>query len=137
MATKPIKKYIKEYDDAWNEAHAGSDPVMVKGKGRGRRFKTEQVRKVAEKSDDKHRLMRKKPKGMSFAEWSRQLDSGEAMVQNAKRSKRAPTTLDTRIGQKIKPSGPKKPKEFVITTVRDPKAKARAVLKGMAAERKK
>jgi len=131
MATKPIKKYFKDASDAYDKTMATSHKVKVKGKGVGRQYKTDEVRKWREKEDDAVRLHRKKPKGMSDAEWARQIKSGEAMVQGALKSKRSKSSWATHGLKKVKPSGPKKPKEFIITTVREPElmkkaAKARA-----------
>ena len=131
MATKPIKKYFKEEDDAYTDLRQGSSIVKVKGKGTGRKYRTEQVRKWMEKGDTSSRLEGKKPKGMSDAEWARQLKSGEAMVQNALKSKRTKSDAFSYGLKKVKRRGAKKPKEFIITTVREPKllkkaARARA-----------
>jgi len=120
MATRPIKKYIKEKSDAYEDLMESSDRVRVKGKGVGRQYKTKKLRKFMEKADDVERLMKRKPKGMSDQEWMRQIESGEAMVQGARRSRRTKHGLFTHGLQKIVPSGPKKPKEFVITTMREP-----------------
>tara|TARA_R100000655_G_scaffold33245_1_gene65527 strand:+ start:1112 stop:1552 length:441 start_codon:yes stop_codon:yes gene_type:complete len=121
MTTRPIKKYIKEKSDAMNAAIKSSNKVLVKGKGPGRQFKAKDLRKAMEKTDDVNRLMKQKPKGMSNQEWMRQIKSGEAMVQNAKRAKRTRRGLFNEGLEKVKPSGPKKPKEFIITTMREPK----------------
>ena len=146
MATRPIKKYIKEKSDAMDAAIESSNKVLVKGKGPGRQFKAEDLRKAMEKTDDVNRLMKQKPKGMSNQEWMRQIKSGEAMVQNVKRAKRTRRGLFNEGLKKVKPSGPKKPKEFIITTMREPKkikdpkasarTRARKILRQMQKDKK-
>jgi hypothetical protein len=167
MATKPIRSYAKRAHEALEDVRKsnkypdkpkrGEERHITKsawaaGKNLQPELKTitvptRKVRKALETEDDSNRLRRKRPKGMSAKEWRKQVNSGEAMVQNALESKRTKPDAFSHGLKKIKPSGPKKPKEFIITTKREPKkienpkaaarARAKAVLRKMAAKRKK
>ena len=147
MATKTIKSY----DDRQMEARSKRNRA---GKELDKKFNFENMDKYDQaRADlegariDRRRISNKKPKGMSAREWGRQVRSGEAMIQNPNEAKMKPTysRLIYDKAEQVKPSGPKKPTEFIITTVREPKkienpkaaarAKARAVLKRMKAKK--
>lgn len=141
MATKPIKHYVKRASRAREDVRKsnkypkkpkrGEERHITKsawavGKGLQPELQTvtvptRKVRKALETQDDSNRLQRKRPKGMPVEEWRKQIKSGEAMVQSALRSKRTKPDSFSHGLKKIKRRGPKKPKEFIITTVRDPK----------------
>ena len=103
---------------------------------------------------DARRLRRKKPKGMSRFEWLKQIGTGEAMVQNPNEAKtRLPryapwSSTHDGYDNEVKKEG-RQQKEFVITTVPDPKklpdrtrtkktkdAKAKRILREMAAKKR-
>ena len=149
MATKPIKDLeAREYKARRKEKRHQSNITPARRSLLRNKDYDDLSRaqvKHLEAKDDRERVYKKKPKGMSDQEWRKQIESGEAMVQNALRSKRKSRGfLDNRSPKKVS-RGDKNPQEFIITTVRDPKKKkghgetkdqkAKRVLREMAAKK--
>jgi hypothetical protein len=133
MATKTIKSYKKRQDKAEKRLEDAEDAINPRAGGilRYNRASDKGVEYIrsrgayGEARDDLGRLRDKKPKGMSPQEWRRQIAEGRAKVQNALKAKRSirQSIMTGPTYDRVPPTGPKKPKEFIITTVRDPKRK--------------
>ena len=137
MATKPIKDLEAREHKAWRKEkrHQSNITPARRSLLRNKDYDDLSRAKVKhlEAKDDRERVYKKKPKGMSDQEWWEQIESGEAMVQNALHSKRESRGfLDNRSPKKVS-RGDKNPQEFIITTVRDPKKKR--ILREMAAKK--
>tara|TARA_R110002110_G_scaffold83483_3_gene216670 strand:+ start:3764 stop:4261 length:498 start_codon:yes stop_codon:yes gene_type:complete len=162
MATKKIKDYgdalygrstgrvakkQREVDDAFR--------IFKRNQNHSNHVKYQRKKAdLAAAKIDARRLQRKKPKGMSRSEWMKQIGTGKAMVQNPNEAKtRLPrygsawSSTHDGYDNEVKKEG-RQQKEFIITTVPDPKklpdrtrtkrtkdTKAKRVLREMAAKK--